>query len=195
MAGPVTKNTSSLMLGLAQVRIGASATNIASTAAVLSVSDSIGALAATKFTGNTDFWVHESGFPLTEDMTIVLREKAALECQFEEITPFTLAMALGTDPTAGGYTEVHSGEISLGGRTSPAYIRMEALYTFPDDMYSMLIVFPRSQVTSSPELDMQREDNAKPPVTFEAKRADSEVSGGNAAWNGKPLGLIRFLTS
>ncbi|PIW31782.1 MAG: hypothetical protein COW28_06865, partial [bacterium (Candidatus Ratteibacteria) CG15_BIG_FIL_POST_REV_8_21_14_020_41_12] len=66
------------MLGLAQVRIGASAANIASTAAVLSVSDSIGALAATKFTGNTDFWVHESGFPLTEDMTIVLREKAAL---------------------------------------------------------------------------------------------------------------------
>jgi len=191
--GPVTKDTSTILLGLTQVRVGASAANIANTAAVLSASDSIGSMSATKFVGNTDYWKHESGFPLAEDMTLVLRESAALEGQFEEITPYNMALALGKDPTGGGYAAAHSGEVGLGARSAPAYIRMEALSTFPDDTYSMLFIFPRCQVTSSPELDMQKEDNAKPPITFESKRADSEVSGGNAAWDGKSLGVIRFL--
>ena len=54
MSGPVTIDTSSLMIGLAQVRVGASATNIAFTAPVLSASDSVGAMADVKFVGNTD---------------------------------------------------------------------------------------------------------------------------------------------
>lgn len=189
--GPLTKDTSTLALGLAQVRIGASAANIGNIHSALLVANSIGALASTKFTANTEFWKHESGFPLLEDYTIVIREKAALECAFEEVTPFNLALANGIDPT-GSYALAHSGEIELGGKTSPEYVRMEALYTFPNGSNTMTIIFPRAQVTSSVELDMQKEDNVASPVTIEAKRADSAVSGGNVAWDSKPYGRIAF---
>jgi hypothetical protein len=189
--GPLTKDTSTLMLGLAQVRIGASAGNIGNIHAALLAANSIGALASTKFTANTEFWKHESGFPLLEDYTIVIREKAALECSFEEITPFNLALANGIDPT-GSYTLPHSGEIELGGKTSPEYVRMEALYTFPNGTSTMTIIFPRAQVTSSVELDMQKEDAAASPVMIEAKRADSAISGGHVAWDSKPYGRIAF---
>lgn len=190
--GPITKDTSSLALGLAQVRVGGSAANIAKELPQLSASNSIGALANTKFTGNTEYFKHESGFPLLEDYSIPIREAAMLECSFEEINPFNLALANGLDPTGGGYDDVHSGEIALGGKTAPAYLRMEAEYTFPNGTNKMHIIFPRAQVTSSAELDMQQEANAASPITFESKDSSSDTTGGNAVWDDKPLGVIQF---
>lgn len=192
MAGPTIVDTDSLALGLAQIRVVASAANIAAPGLASTASDSIGSLATTKFMGEVEYWRHESGFPLLEDKIIPLREKAALECQFEEIKPYTLAMARGIDPTS-GYTSATSGEIALGNATSPAYIRMEAVYTFPNGTNTMNIVFPRAQVTAAMELDLAKEDNAKPTITFESKTASSSVSGGNAQWDSKPLGHIFFL--
>ena len=191
MSGPVTTDTSSLALGLAQIRIGTSAANIANIHPVFTASDSIGALANTKFMSATGYFRHEAGFPLLEDYTIALRETASLECSFEEISPYNLAAAFGIDPTS-GYDSVHSGEVPLGGKTAPAYIRMEAVYTFPNGTDLMTIIFPRAQATSSVEIDLQKETNAAVPVTFESKTADSNVSGGNAVWDSKPLGRILF---
>ncbi len=191
MSGPVTNSTSNLALGLAQIRIGASAANIGNIHPVFTASDSIGALANTKFMGNVDYFKHEAGFPLLEDFTIALRESAALECTFEEITPKNMAFAMGIDAST-GYTEVHSGEVALGGRTVPAFVRMEAHYTFPNGTNTMDIIFPRSQGVSSVEIDLQKETNAAVPITFEAKTADSNVTGGSAVWDGKPLGRIAF---
>ena len=189
--GPTTVDTSTVALGLAQVRIGASAANVASTGAVLVDGDSIGALANTKFMGEREFWSLESGFPLIEDSIIALREKAALECSFKELTPANLALAHGEDPA--NYALTHSGEIGLGVLNSPTYIRMEAIYTFPTTTYEMHMVFPRAQVRSSIEMDMQAEDNVNVPVVIEAKRADSSTSGGHANWDSKPLGSIQFI--
>jgi hypothetical protein len=182
MSGPVTTDTSTLALGLAQIRVGASAANIGNIHPVFTASDSIGSLANTKFMSNTDYFKHEAGFPLLEDYTIALRENAALECTFE---------AIGVDAST-GYTDVHSGEVALGGRTAPAFVRMEANYTFPDGVHYMNIIFPRAQVVSSVEIDLQKETNAGVPITFESKTADANVTGGNAVWNGKPLGRIAF---
>lgn len=190
--GPITKNTSSLALGLAQIRVGASAANIAKVQPQLLAAASIGSLVNTKFTGNTEFFKHESGFPLLEDYTIPIREGAMLECAFEEITPYNLALANGIDASAGGYTEVHSGEIALGGKTAPAYVRMEAVYTFPNGTNYMTVIFPRAQVTSSAELDLQPESAAASPITFEAKDSSSDTTGGHAFWDDKPLGAIIF---
>lgn len=190
--GPITKDTSTLALGLAQIRVGPSASNIAKEVAQLVAGDSIGALVNTKFTGNTEFFKHESGFPLLEDYSIPIREGAMLECAFEEITPYNLALANGIDASAGGYTEAHSGEIALGGKTAPAYVRMEAVYTFPNGINYMTIIFPRCQVTSSAELDLQSESAAASPITFEAKNTSSDATGGNAVWDDKPLGAIIF---
>lgn len=187
-SGPVTRNTSTVALGLAQIRVGSASTNIANIHPALLSTDSIGALANTKFTGKADWFKLESGFPLLEDFTTALREGASLECAFKEITPYNVALAYGKDPVA--LTDVHSGELALGGRVAPDYVRMEAVYTYPNGTNFMHIIFPRAQVSASMELDLKVEDAAAAPITFEAKRADSEVTGGNAVWDDKPLGRI-----
>ena len=42
------------------------------------------------------------------------------------------------------------------------------------------------------EIDLQKEDGAAVPIVFEAKRSDSDVSGGHAVWDSMPLGRIAF---
>ena len=190
--GPLTKNTDALALGLAQIRVGASATNIGTFDPVLTVSNSIGALANTKFTSEKEYWKHESGFPQLEDKTLPLREKAMLECTFEEFQPFNMALAMGVDPVTDSYSETLSGEILLGALAAPSYLRMEAVYTFPDAISTAIVVFPRAQVVSTTEVDFQSEDNVQVPITFESKRADSQITGGDVAWDLAPLGHIVF---
>jgi len=189
--GPVTKDTSTVAIGLMQIRAATSSTYIAQPGAALTSSESIGALANTKFMGNTDWYKLESGFPLIEDYTVPIREGAALECAFKEITPYNMALAHGIDPT-GSYAEVHSGEITLGGRTAPDYLRVEAVYTYPNGSNTMTFIFPRAQVSANVEMDMSAEDSAAVTVTFESKNASSDVSGGNAIWDDKPLGHIEW---
>jgi len=292
-SGPVTKDTSTIALGLAQIRVGAAAANIANINPVLLPAASIGALASTKYTGSVDYWKLLSGFPQLEDMSIPLRETSQLECEFKEITPYNLALARGIDPVGaqaatatflskvstagtttgaiavtqdagpvtdkftvaftsatafdvfgaatgfvgsgtvsvafapdnggdpyftipanffsgtwadndvatfqtieykatGAYDGAHSGEIKLGALSAPAFVRMEAVYTYPNGTNHMYIIFPRANATASTELDLQAEDAAASPITFEAKRADSETSGGDAAWDAMPLGRIFF---
>lgn len=187
-SGPVTRDTTTVALGLAQVRIALASTYVGQSRAILTVSNSLGALANTKFSGNAEFFRLESGFPLQEDAIFPLRESAMLECAFKEITPYNMAIAVGADPS--GYTDVHKGEIYLGTRTAPVYIRMEAIYTFPDGTNTMTVIFPRAQVAASSEMDWQAEEPAAVPITIEAKRADSSVSGGHVIWDGAPLGKI-----
>lgn len=193
-SGPVTKDTSTVALGLAQIRIGASAANIAEQHQVLAAGDSIGAMASTKFNSTMEIWKLESGFPLLEDYQIPIRESASLECAFREMTPYNLALARGYDPTGGGFDEAHSGEIALGDfdTRSIEYVRMEARYTFPNGTNYMDIIFPRAQVVPNTEMDFQGEDAAAVAIAFESKRADSEVSGGSVVWDDKPLGWIKF---
>jgi hypothetical protein len=192
--GPVVTDTSTIALGLAQVRIGASTTNIANIQPALTASDSIGGLASTKFIGNTDWFKLEDGFPLLEAFTTPIRESAAMEIAFKEITPANMALAYGKDPNASPYATmtVHSGEVPLGGRTAPSYVRMEARYTYPDGTHFMDIIFPRAQVSATVEMELAAEDAAAVPVTIESKAASSEVDGGNAVWDDKPLGRIAW---
>ncbi len=187
--GPTTKDTSTVVLGLAQIRVGAAAANVNNIHPALTSASSIGAMASTKFTSSIELWRLESGFPLLEDMTIPIREKASLECAFKEITPMNVAFARGVDATS-GYALAHSGEIALGALASPDFVRMEAFYTYPDGDNEMVIIFPRAQATPNTEIDMRVEDAAASPITFEAKRADSETSGGSSVWDAKPLGRI-----
>lgn len=193
--GPLTINPKAVALGLAQIRVGASATNIASIAPTLVKEDSIGALASTKLAGKTDYWKLESGFPLLEDYTLPIREVCALECGFKELSMANLALSRGLDPADfDEYEEYSVANITLGGLIAPIFIRMEAVYTFPDNQSQMVIIFPRANVVSSMEIDMKAEDAAVIPISFEAKRADGGVVGGNAVWNDMPLGTIIFLT-
>lgn len=296
MSGPVTVYAQSWALGLAQIRIGDSAGNIASTVPVLGNPKTLGAMANTKYVGNVDFFKQESGFPLSEDGVIPLREGAAFECAFKELTPYNIAIARGLDPTAArsagvkmgivhnsvlgtvdpakaiavtndagpinetwvivftgattykcyglttgqvqgddmgtpldgavatafepvngaskyftvpagfftgtwaeGETYVFStsaynaagnalyaapqaGVVPIGGMIAPAYVRAEIVYTFPNQA-TLTWIFPRAQIAASQELDFQTESEASSPIRIESKRADAQVSGGNAAWN------------
>lgn len=190
-SGPVAKNPHSVALGLAQIRVGAAAANVGFTAPKLLSANSIGALANTKYTGKVDFWKLESGFPMLEDLTIPIRESAQLECAFKELTIANLSLARGIDPTT---LDEYDDSIALGGLEAPEYVRMEAIYTFPNKLSQMAIIFPRANVTSTMEVDLKQEDAAAVPITFEAKRADSETDGGNAVWDTMPLGKIVILT-
>jgi len=296
--GPLTRNTSAVALGLAQVRIGNAAANIGSITPVLASTDSLGALGNTAFNGEVELWRLESGFPLLEDLTIPIREKAALDCAFKELSAYNVALARGIDPGAtqaasvveGVYSNTvagtttgditvtqndgpvtdtfrvffasattgsiygdttgfimdfaslaemepanpastaspanpyfnipasfftgtwaagdsyvfttkeyttaaygtHSGSINLGAIVAPAFIRVEAVYTYPNGTNTMTIIFPRANVSSSLNIELQTEDCAAPPIMFEAKRADSDTSGGNVVWNSMPLGRIIF---
>ena len=192
--GPITKDTSTIALGLAQVRIGESLTNIGNIHPVFTSGDSIGTLGTTRFIGNTDWFKLESGFPLIEDFTTPIREAAGLEIAFKEITPFNMVLAYGLDPNSGEYASMtaHSGEVGLGARRAPDYIRMEAMYTYPNGTNHMYIIFPRAQVSATVEMELQSEDAAAVPVTIEAKGASSDVTGGSAVWDDKPLGRITW---
>jgi len=117
-----------------------------------------------------------------------------LECSFKEITQANMALAYGYDPNTEPYASmvVHSGEVPIGNRTSPAFIRMEAIYTYPNGSNTLNMIFPRAQVTSTIEIDMSAEDAAAVPVAFEAKRADSGIAGGSSIWDDKALGRITW---
>lgn len=190
--GPLTKDTTTIALGLAQIRIGNSPNNITKTIPVLTSSDSMGALANTKFTSNAEYFKLESGYPLLEDATYPLREGAMMEVGFKEITPANFALAKGLDPTS--YTDAHVGKIALGTISTPTFVRMEAIYTYPDGTNTMNIIFPRAQVTAAIEMEFAEEEPAAVAVAIEAKRADSGITDannpGNAAWDDKPLGQI-----
>jgi len=186
--GPLTKDSTTIALGLAQIRVGASAANIANYNPCLGSGHSLGAMANTSYTGNLEFYKLESGYPMLEDATFPLRESAMMECGFREITPKNMALAYGLDPSS--YTDVHSGTVPLGNITTPVYIRMEALYTFPDGTNTMTFVFPRAQAVASIEMEFAPEEPAAVGLSFEAKRSDSGISGGNAVWDSAPLGRI-----
>lgn len=190
--GPVTKDTSTVPLGLAQIRVGDSSDNIADIQPALSSTDSIGALAETAYTGNTDWFTLESGFPLIKDADWPIREGASLGCAFKEVTPANMAIAYGHDPSDSPYSDmdVHSGEVPLGDREAPDYVRMEACYTYPDGTHHLYVIFPRAQAKATVELAFAAEEAAAVPISFEAGRADSEVDGGNAVWDDKPLGRL-----
>ena len=190
--GPVTKDTSTIALGLAKVLVGDAFSNISEKTQVLDqTADSLGALNSTSFTSNVEYWRLTSGFPQLEDLVLPLSESAQFDCEFKELNPKNLAYARGLDAST-GYDDNHSGEVPLGTIQAPDYVRMEAIYTYPNKTNHMYIIFPRAQVTSSPELSFNAEDNINVAMTIEAKRSDSGVSGGDSAWDSSPLGRIYF---
>jgi hypothetical protein len=142
-------------------------------------------------TGKVDFWKLESGFPLLEDISLPIRESNMLETAFKELTLANMAMARGIDPTL---LDEYDESIALGGLVAPAYVRMEAVYTFPNNLAQMIVIYPRANAVSNFEMDLKAEDAAAIPVTFEAKRADSGITGGDAAWDSMPLGTIVFVS-
>ncbi len=195
-SGPLTKDTSTVALGLAKILVGEASSNVSEKTQVLDqTTDSLGALNSSSFTSNVEYWRLMSGFPQLEDMTLPLSETAQLDLEFKEIHPRNLAYARGIDASS-GYEDNHSGEVPLGNLTAPDNVRVEAVYTYPNGTNHMYIIFPRAQVTSSVELSFNAEDNMNVAVTAEAKRADSGVSGesftGNAVWDDSPLGRIYF---
>jgi len=97
-SGPVTRDTTTIAIGISQILIAPSAAHIATITPVLSAADSIGALANTNFKSETTFFDLESGYPAIMDATFPLKEANSLECAFKEITPKNLAIARGLNP-------------------------------------------------------------------------------------------------
>jgi hypothetical protein len=186
--GPITKDPTTIALGLADVRVGVSSTYIGQIAAILPAAKSIGTLANTKFISTVEVYRLLSGYPMLEDAVYPLSEIAAFELAFREITPANMALARGLDPA--DYTAAHTGQIALGNIASPVSVRIEIIYTYPDGLNTMIFIFPRAQITAAIEMDFAPEEPAAVAVRAESKRADASIAGGHTIWDGKPLGLI-----
>jgi hypothetical protein len=193
-SGPVTKDTTTIAIGYAQVRVGASVANISKTYLALTSSDSIGALANVKFNSAAEYFKLESGYPMLEDASFPLKESASVEVGFKEITPKNFALAKGLDPST-GYASAHVGSIGLGTITTPAFIRAETVYTYPDGHNTMNVIFPRAQATANIEMEFAEAEPAAVATVLEGKRADSETTGGHANWNSMPIGRVVWATS
>jgi len=96
--GPLTRNVYTRSVGMLQIRIGDSLSNITQDGPVLTQDNSLGAMANTKFTGTKEFFEFMSGFPSIVDGSVPMSEIAQLECAFKEIKPFTMALANGQNP-------------------------------------------------------------------------------------------------
>lgn len=187
--GPVTKDTEALAIGLMSIMVDAASGHISTSGRALNKADhSVGSLNNTTMTIDRETKNHESGFPLLKDKVVVLRESMQLQGEVEELTYRNLMTATGKNPN--GIT-ARSGEISIGALTAPQDLRVEGLYEFPDGD-EMLVILPRAQVETGIEINFQKEDWGNVSVTFTAQRADSATTGGNAAWDSKPLGVIVF---
>ena len=120
-SGPITRDTTTIALGISQIRIAPSAAYIATVTAALSATDSIGALANTNFKSDTTFFDLESGYPAILDATFPLKEANSLECAFKEITPKNLAIARGLNPFADiSATMTEVGSTTAAGTTTGA---------------------------------------------------------------------------
>lgn len=186
-SGPITRRPGDIALGLAQVRMSASEDHIDKIVPVLTAEHSIGSLANTKFVNTVEYFRHESGFPAKEDLVIPIRETAQIEAAFEEISLKNLAIAKGLDPDT---FDLAAGDIAIGVMKTPANVRVEFVYTYPDGSTAMTIIFPRAQVTSSMEVDFQKETNTSVAIVIESKIADGATEGGDTAWDEMPLGII-----
>ncbi len=121
-SGPVTRDGKTVALGLAKVMVGDSAGNISDPLLALNeITESLGALNASSFTSNVEYWKLESGFPMLEDKTIPLRESVSLACEFKEVHPKNVAIARGIDPAGSIASSAHVldvasalGELSQG---------------------------------------------------------------------------------
>lgn len=96
--GPRSINTDTRTLGMFLIKVGASAPNIDIITPVLTQTDSLGAMASTKFSGAAEFHILESGYPKMEDGKIPLSVKAGLECAYKEMTSYNFALAMGKSP-------------------------------------------------------------------------------------------------
>lgn len=95
-----------------------------------------------------------------------------------------------------GYASATTGEILLGNLSSPDYLRVEGVYTFPDASFDMVVIFPRAMaMTDNGELAFANDASATISMTFTATPADDSISGGNSVWNASPLGKIVFQTT
>ena len=166
-SGPIIVSENSIPLGLAQVRIGAFSGHIANIHPALSSSDSVGALANTSFIGEKEYFTLETGFPLVEDKSWCIREKAKMECAFYELTPANMALATGKDPAAEPYASMTttSGEIPLGEMADAEFVRMEAVYTYPNGLNFMTVIFPKAQVLGAVNVEFASENPASVPVS------------------------------
>lgn len=188
-AGSVTKNTANLIIGEGELRVGASATNIANSGEVLTTSDGLGAMKNIVFNDEATWVDHESGYPAMQDISRRVGTKASITGNLEELSRKNLALAKGLDWTA--YAAV-SGEIPIGeAATSPSYIRTELLFTLADNAQAV-IIFPRALFTNNIALNFANESWSGVPVTIKAFRADSKITDGHGSWDLYPLGRFMY---
>ncbi len=192
--GATTRHTNSVLLGIAKVLCGDSASHIANTSLAFDYysDNSVGALASTEFSFSQEF--QEVDILGQKDKKLIpLKASCSLSVSFQELTVRNLAIAMGLNPVSVTYNKILNGTIPLGTDAEPAELRVEAVCVYPDKQNYMAVVFPRAIVRMQTGTSLSDSDNAQITAVFESRYADVKHNG-NAVWNSSPLGSIIFDT-
>ncbi len=161
----------------------------------LSKSFSIGKMTATGFNGSPEYYESFSGSPKLRDGVIPLSANAQLTGNFHEINLQNLRFATGLSNVLEAGEEDHVGFFGLGKLAVPEMFRVEGWITFPDQVSTMVIMFPRAQVMSDFSIAGNSEDEVNVPVTISSVATDSSSAGmlaTSTAWDDAPLGGFMF---
>lgn len=190
---PVYRNSTTVMLGLAQIRIAESAPYIGYPTACLTKAHSLGAMVETRILGEDFDYILRSGFPQTDDLIIAYEQHVIVECVLREITPINMALMFGQayDPTT--YDDPHDGQIYLGTRGVTSFIRVEFIYWYPESNYQMHLILPKAYISTEVLIDWAVEDDYGAPFACVSTPSDSDSIGGHAIWDAAPLGCFCFL--
>lgn len=194
MAGPDLKKTSFIPIGMADILVGPSLSNIDSTDPVLTHAlHGLGVMGNT--TLNTEVTVFEvkGGNPQTTQEIIPTGETFGITAEFQEQTLRNIEFSRGLVPSDSALNTNGSGEIPLGSILAPSDIRVEFVRLFPDGS-NMTGILPRCQVTPNTTIGSSPDSPNGIEVTVNAlpANADAPDSKGSAAWDSKPLGALRI---
>jgi len=184
-----TVDNTTIQLGIPQLRVAKSSTHIGTATAVLSSSNSIGAISFADVESGLDkVFANVGGYA----SGVAVAEGTIISVDFMEVTPKNIAFSRGGDITDVAYANNHSAVVPIGVLSDTIKLRLELFYSFPDPRYTMTIIIPRAEVVSKPRLVYTERSGIKIPITIKALRADSGVPEGHTVWDTKPYGCFIF---
>lgn len=181
LVGTRVKDSESLFFGLAELFFGDSATNEASTTAVLGESDYFSCLAEVSFEVLRNFlerYASQGGIKVLSDI-IMFSSDLKIDTEFIEMTEKNFSYSLGGDGTD---TNILDNLL-----TQPASLRVELVFTYPNKTNSMTLILPKVKViTKSVSFDFKPEDPMAVPVSL------APLKSTHANWSTNPIGKVIF---
>jgi len=175
-------NKEIVVLGLAELYLADSLTNIATTIPILQNSDYIGAQIEVSFEISREF---KKNFKIINNIRVLFDElliqsTLSLSVKFIEIGEKNISYSFGGNKTSANVLS----DILI----QPKEHRAELVFTYPNKINKMILVLPRIKIsTEKVAFSFSAEDILSPPITLSALVTD------NVNWSANEYGKILFI--